>query len=187
MIVRDRIRVIFEIFLKFTSRLVPEGWVELKKSGCRYYFWTFQLELNILSTKNIEIGSVGTKLQLFEVGWFLEFLMNFCSENTTDFLSKTNGLILYYPNRFKVKIAGYFCPGSYCFQKISACGGRNLLFVLVLTLCLPLKANKKSACGRLIFGGVLFSWRSQRKIDPGFYRGGGGGGGVITWHCINCP
>ena len=49
-----------------------------------------------------------------------------------------------------------FCPGSYCFQKISACGGRGLIFVLILTLCLPLKAQKFSACGGLIFGGVLF-------------------------------
>ena len=56
----------FVIFLKFASRLVPDGWVELKMSDGRCYFWTFQLELDILDTKNIEIGSVGTKLQLFE-------------------------------------------------------------------------------------------------------------------------
>ena len=79
MIVRNQIRVIFTIFLKFASRLVPDGWVELKISGCRYYFWTFQLELDTLSTKNIEIGSVGTKLQLFEVGWFLENFWTFCA------------------------------------------------------------------------------------------------------------
>ena len=68
MIVRDQIIAIFEIFLKFASRLVPEVWVELKISDCRYYFWTFQFKLNILSTKNIEIGLVGTKSELFEVG-----------------------------------------------------------------------------------------------------------------------
>ena len=58
----------FGIFLKSASRLVPDGWVGLKSSGGRYHFWAFQLELDILDTKNIGIGSVGTKLQMFEVG-----------------------------------------------------------------------------------------------------------------------
>ena len=58
----------FEIFLKFASRLVPDGWVELKISGCRCHFWTFQLELDTLGTKNFGIGSVGTTLQPCEVG-----------------------------------------------------------------------------------------------------------------------
>ena len=56
MIVRSQIRVIFEIFLKFASRLVPEGWVELKISGCRYYFWTFELKLNILRAHDGDSG-----------------------------------------------------------------------------------------------------------------------------------
>ena len=62
----------FWIFLKTASRLVPDGWVEIKISGCRCDFWSFQLELDILRTKNIEIGSVDTKLQLFKVGRFFE-------------------------------------------------------------------------------------------------------------------
>ena len=60
--------VSFEIFLKFTSRLLPDGWVELKISGCRCHFRAFQLELDNLGTKQFEIGSVVKKLQLFEVG-----------------------------------------------------------------------------------------------------------------------
>ena len=59
--------VSFGIFVKFASRLLPDGWVELKTSGCRCHFRTFQLELDILDTMNIEIGSVVTKLQLLEV------------------------------------------------------------------------------------------------------------------------
>ena len=58
--------------VKYPSHLVPDGWVEIKISGCRCHFRAFQLELDILGTKNIEIGSVGTKLQLFKVGNILE-------------------------------------------------------------------------------------------------------------------
>ena len=58
----------FGIFLKSASRLLPDGWVELKSAGCRGYFRTFQLELDILDTKNFGIGSVVKKLQLLEVG-----------------------------------------------------------------------------------------------------------------------
>ena len=58
----------FQIFLKFASRLLPDGWVELTISSCRYYFQTFQLELDILGIKNFETGSVVEKLQIFEVG-----------------------------------------------------------------------------------------------------------------------
>ena len=58
----------FGIFLKSVSRLVPDEWVGLKSSSGRCHFWTFQLELDILDTKDIDIGSVDTKLQLFEVG-----------------------------------------------------------------------------------------------------------------------
>ena len=58
----------FEIFLKSASRLVPDGWVGLKRSSDRCHFWTFELELDTLDVKNIGIGSVGTKLQLCEVG-----------------------------------------------------------------------------------------------------------------------
>ena len=62
----------FMIFLKFASRLLPDGWVGLKSSGCRCHFWAFQLELDIVGTKNFEIGSVVKKLQLFEDGRVLE-------------------------------------------------------------------------------------------------------------------
>ena len=58
----------FGIFLKFASRLLPENLSEMEVHNCRCHFRAFQLELDILGTKNIEIGSVGTKLQLFEVG-----------------------------------------------------------------------------------------------------------------------
>ena len=60
------------IFRKFASRLLPDGWVELKISGCRYHFRTFQLELDTLGTKNFEIGTVVKKLQMFEVGRILK-------------------------------------------------------------------------------------------------------------------
>ena len=55
-------------FSKFATRLLPDGWVELKVSGCRCYFWAFQVELDPIDTKNFEIGSVGTKLQPCNVG-----------------------------------------------------------------------------------------------------------------------
>ena len=58
----------FGIFLKSASRLLPDGWVELKSAGCRGHFRTFQFELDILDTKNFGIGSVVKKLQLLEVG-----------------------------------------------------------------------------------------------------------------------
>ena len=60
------------IFLKSASRLLPDGWVELKISGCRYHFRTFQLELDTLGTKNFEIATVVKKLQMFEVGRILK-------------------------------------------------------------------------------------------------------------------
>ena len=62
----------FGIFLKSTSGLVPDGRVGLIKSSCRYHFRTFQLELDILDTKNIGNGSVVTKLQPLEVGQISE-------------------------------------------------------------------------------------------------------------------
>ena len=62
-------------FLKSASRLLPDGWVGLKISGCKYHFRAFQVELNILGTKNFEIGSVVKKLQSFEVGRILEILI----------------------------------------------------------------------------------------------------------------
>ena len=53
----------FGISPKSASRLLPDGLVEIKITGCRCYFWAFQLELDILGTKNIGIGSVDAKLQ----------------------------------------------------------------------------------------------------------------------------
>ena len=61
----------FGIFLKSASRLVPDGWVGPQKSSGRCHFWAFQLELDILGTKNFGIGSVVTKLQPFELGRIL--------------------------------------------------------------------------------------------------------------------
>ena len=58
----------FGIFPKSASRLVPDGWVGPPKSSGRCHFWAFQLGLAILDTKNIGNGSVGAKLQPFEVG-----------------------------------------------------------------------------------------------------------------------
>ena len=58
----------FWIFLKSASRLLPNGWVELKSAGCRGHFRTFQLELDILDTKNFGNGPVVKKLQPLEVG-----------------------------------------------------------------------------------------------------------------------
>ena len=69
----DQIPVL-DFFLKSASRLLPDGWVELKSSGCRGHFRTFQLELDILDTKNFGIGSVVKKLQLLEVGRISENL-----------------------------------------------------------------------------------------------------------------
>ena len=91
------------IFLKSASRLLPDRWVEVKISDCRCHFRAFQLELNTLDTKKFEIGSVGTKLQLFEVGWFLENLRMFVREIHlfVFFCKKKTSLILEYPNRFK--------------------------------------------------------------------------------------
>ena len=65
----------FGISPKFASRLLPDGWVGLNISGCRYHFRTFQLELDILGTQNFGIGSVVTKLQPLEVGRILEILI----------------------------------------------------------------------------------------------------------------
>ena len=67
----------FRIFLKFTSRLLPDRWVEHKISGSKCHFRAFQLELDILSIKNFEIGSVVKKLQQFEDGLIPEIKADF--------------------------------------------------------------------------------------------------------------
>ena len=54
--------------LKVASGLLPNGWIELKISGCRGHFRAFQIKLDNLGTKNFQFGSVIKKLQLFEVG-----------------------------------------------------------------------------------------------------------------------
>ena len=58
----------FGIFLKSASRLVPDGWVELKSFGYRCDFRAFQIKLDILDTQNFGNGPVVEELQLFEVG-----------------------------------------------------------------------------------------------------------------------
>ena len=57
----------FGIFLKSASRLVPDGWVELKSFGYRCDFRAFQIKLDILDTQNFGNGPVVEELQLFEV------------------------------------------------------------------------------------------------------------------------
>ena len=57
------VRKIMKIRFTFGTRWV----VGLKISGDRCHFGAFQLELDTLDTKNVEIGSVGTKLQPLEV------------------------------------------------------------------------------------------------------------------------
>ena len=58
------------IFLENLLRLVTDGWVGHKISGCRCYFRAFQREPYNLVTKNFEIDSVVKKLQPFEVDDF---------------------------------------------------------------------------------------------------------------------
>ena len=53
-------------FPKTTKRLVPDGWVGPKSSGCRCHFRGFQLKLFILDIQNFGNGPVVKKLQLFE-------------------------------------------------------------------------------------------------------------------------
>ena len=66
---------IFEIliFQNCDSHLLPGEGVERKISGYRCHFFTFQLELDNLGTKNFEISSVVKKIpvRLFEVGEIL--------------------------------------------------------------------------------------------------------------------
>ena len=60
--------VSFGIFPKSASRLVPDGWVELKSFGYRCDFRAFQIKLDILDTQNFGNGPVVEELQPFEVG-----------------------------------------------------------------------------------------------------------------------
>ena len=53
-------------FPKDPGRLVPDGWVGPKGSGCRCHFRAFQLKLFILDIQNFGNGPVVKKLQLFE-------------------------------------------------------------------------------------------------------------------------
>ena len=56
------------LFQKTPGRLVPDGWVGPKSSGCRCHFRAFQLKLFILDIQNFGNGPVVEELQLFEVG-----------------------------------------------------------------------------------------------------------------------
>ena len=60
-----------DVPLKFGSRLLPDGWAELKISGGRCYIRALQPQLDNLgtSTKNFEFDSEVEKLQPFDVGW----------------------------------------------------------------------------------------------------------------------
>ena len=53
--------------LKFTLRLVPDGWAQLKISNYRCHFRAFQLKVDNAGTKNFEIGPVVKTLQPFEI------------------------------------------------------------------------------------------------------------------------
>ena len=55
-----------QLFQKTPGRLVPDGWVGPKSSGCRCHFRAFQLKLFILDIQNFGNGPVVKKLQLFE-------------------------------------------------------------------------------------------------------------------------
>ena len=57
-----------QLFQKTPGRLVPDGWVGPKSSGCRCHFRAFQLKLFILDIQNFGNGPVVEELQLFEVG-----------------------------------------------------------------------------------------------------------------------
>ena len=78
-------------FPKTTKRLVPDGWVEPKSSDDRCHFWTFQLELDILGTKNIGNGSVVAKLQPLEVGRISKISENPSSARPSDDMGKLYG------------------------------------------------------------------------------------------------
>ena len=65
-------------FQKTPGRLVPDGWVGPKSSGCRCYFRAFQLKLFILDIQNFGNGPVVKKLQLFENAKFSENPKNHC-------------------------------------------------------------------------------------------------------------
>ena len=61
---------------ELSSRLVPDGLVGRIPGSYRCHFRTCQLELVNLGTENFEIGPVVKKLQPFEVGDILDFLVN---------------------------------------------------------------------------------------------------------------
>ena len=62
------------LFQNIPGRLVPDGWVGPKSSGCRCHFRAFQLKLFILDIQNFGNGPVVKKLQLFENGFPLNLL-----------------------------------------------------------------------------------------------------------------
>ena len=64
----------YRLFQKTPGRLVPDGWVGPKSSGCRCHFRAFQLKLFILDIQNFGNGPVVKKLQPLEVGRISENL-----------------------------------------------------------------------------------------------------------------
>ena len=66
----------FKLFQKTPGRLVPDGWVGPKSSGCRCHFRAFQLKLFILDIQNFGNGPVVKKLQLFEDAKFSKIPKN---------------------------------------------------------------------------------------------------------------
>ena len=69
-------------FQKTTKRLAHENLSEIEVHNCRCHFRAFQPELDIVDTKNFEIGSVVKKLQPFEVGQNRPKIKLFSKEST---------------------------------------------------------------------------------------------------------
>ena len=65
-------------FLLIIASRLPSGeGVDLVCGGHRCHFWTFQLELNRIGSKNFANGSIVAKLQTLKVGEILEIFEKF--------------------------------------------------------------------------------------------------------------
>ena len=91
----------FGIFPKSASRLVPDGWVEIKISGCRCHFRTIQLELDILDTKNIGNGPVVKELQPLKDGNKIENFIILLNKLNFRHLRLTTADVLFGPQNPK--------------------------------------------------------------------------------------
>ena len=65
-------------FLLIIASCLPSGeGVDFVCGGYRYHFWTFQLELNRIGSKNFANGSIVAKFQTLKVGEILEIFDKF--------------------------------------------------------------------------------------------------------------